>query len=73
MGRASNRKKTRRQGTGVSRADLESQRALERLAWAAEKLGGMFEARKEHLAAVSRYWWHGAEPEAAEVPNWAEG
>src|SRR5271169_7169806 len=72
MGKASNQKKKRRQGTGVSRADLESQRALEQLARAAQKLGGIFEARTEHLAAVSRYWWRGAEPEAAEVPDWAE-
>ena len=49
----------------MSRADLEGQRALEQLARAAKKLGGMFEARKEHLAAVSRSWWRGAEPEAA--------
>ncbi|MGH3284307.1 MAG: hypothetical protein ACRDPD_06425, partial [Streptosporangiaceae bacterium] len=40
---------------------------------AAQELGGMFEARREHLAAVSRSWRRGAEPEAAEVPNWAEG
>jgi hypothetical protein len=73
MGKASNRKKKRRQGTGVSRADLESQRALQQLARAAQKLGGMFEARKEHLAAVSRSWWRGTEPEAAEVPKWVEG
>jgi hypothetical protein len=73
MGKASNQKKKRRQGTGVSRADLESQRALEQLALAARKLGGIFEARREHLAAVSRSWWRGAEPEAAEMPNWAEG
>ena len=73
MGKASNQKKKRRQGTGVSRADLESQRALEQLARAAQKLSGIFEARREHLAAVSRYWWRGAEPEAAEVPDWAEG
>ena len=73
MGKASNRKKKRRQGIGVSRADLESQRALKQLARAAQKLGGMFEARREHLAAVSRSWWRGAKPEAAEVPNWAEG
>jgi hypothetical protein len=72
MGKASNRKKKRRQGTGVSRAHLESQRALEQIAWAAQELGGMFEARREHLAAVSRLWWRGAEPEAAEVPSWAE-
>ena len=62
MGKASNQKKKRRQGTGVSRADLESQRALEQLARAAQKLGGIFEARREHLAAVSRSWWRGAEP-----------
>ena len=73
MGKASNRKKKRRQGTGTSRADLEGQRALEQLARAAQKLGGIFEARREHLAAVSRSWRRGAEPEAAEVPNWAEG
>ena len=54
MGKASNRKNKRRQGTGVSRADLERQRALEELARAAQQLGGMFEARREHLAAVSR-------------------
>src|SRR6266581_6758528 len=64
MGKASNQKKKRRQGTGVSRADLESQRALKQLARAAQKLGGMFEARREHLAAVSRSWRRGAEPEA---------
>jgi hypothetical protein len=69
MGKASNQKKKRRQGIGASRADLEGQRALKQLARAAQKLGGIFEARKEHLAAVSRSWWHGAEPEAAEVPN----
>src|SRR6266567_2220077 len=74
MGKASNqKKKKRRQGTGVSRADLESQRALKQLARAAQKLGGMFEARREHLAAVSRSWRRGAEPEAAEMPDWAEG
>jgi hypothetical protein len=73
MGKASNQKKKRRQGTGVSRADLESQRALKQLAGAAQKLGGMFEARREHLAAVSRSWRRGAEPEAAEMPDWAEG
>ena len=73
MGKASNQKKKRRHGTGVSRADLESQRAMEQLARAAQKLGGIFEERREHLAAVSRYWWRGAEPEAAEVPNWPEG
>src|ERR1019366_8293563 len=73
MGKASNQKKKRRQGTGASRADLEGQRAWEQLARAAHELNSMFEARKEHLAAVSRSWWRGAEPEAAEVPNWAEG
>src|SRR5216683_2787759 len=73
MGKASNQKKKRRQGTGVSRADLESQRALKQLARAAQKLGGMFEARRKHLAAVSRSWRRGAEPEAAEMPDWAEG
>jgi hypothetical protein len=73
MGKASNQGKKRRQGTGASRADLEGQRALEQLARGAQKLGGMFEARREHLAAVSRSWWRGAEPEAAEVPSWAEG
>lgn len=73
MGKASNRKKKRRQGTGTSRADFENRRALEQMAWAAKELGGIFEARKEHLAAVSRSWWCGAEPEAAEVPDYAEG
>src|SRR5260370_8479953 len=62
MGKASNQKKKRRQGTGVSRADLESQRALKQLARAAQKLGGMFEARRGHLAAVSRSWGGGARP-----------
>src|SRR6266700_3302591 len=73
MGKASNQKKKRRQGTGASRTDLEGQRALEQLARAAQKLSNMFETRKEHLAAVSRSWWRGAEPEAAEVPDWTEG
>src|ERR1019366_1442435 len=45
----------------------------EQLARAAHELNSMFEVRKEHLAAVSRSWWRGAEPEAAEVPDWAEG
>jgi hypothetical protein len=35
MGKASNQKKKRRQGTGASRADLEGQRAWEQLARAA--------------------------------------
>jgi hypothetical protein len=73
MGKASSQKKKRRQGTGATRADLEGQRALEQLARAAQKLNSTFEARKEHLAAVSRSWWRGPEPEAAEVPSWAEG
>ena len=73
MGKASNQKKKRRQGTGASRADPERQRAWEQLALAAQKLNSMFQARKEHLAAVSRSWWRGAEPEAAEVPDWTEG
>jgi len=73
MGKASNQKKKRRQGIGASRADLEGQRSLGQLAQGAQKLNSMFEARKEHLAAVSRSWWRGAEPEAAEVPNWTEG
>jgi hypothetical protein len=73
MGKASSQKKKRRQGIGASRADLEGQRAWEQLALAAQRLNSMFEVRKEHLAAVSRSWWRGAEPEAAEVPNWAEG
>src|SRR5712691_1176768 len=73
MGKASNQKKKRRQGIGASRTDLEGQRALEQLARAAQKLNNIFEMRKEHLAAVSRSWWRGAEPEAAEVPNWTEG
>ena len=73
MGKASNQKKKRRQGIGTPRADLEGQRALERLSRAAKSLSGMFEARQDHLAAVRRLWWRGVEPEAAEVPNWAEG
>ena len=73
MGKASNQKKKRRHGVGASRADLEGQRALEQLARAAKSLSSMFEARREHLSAVSRFWRRGAEPEAAEVPNWAEG
>jgi len=73
MGKASNQKKRRREGNGASRADLESQRVMEQLARAAQKFGNMFEARKEHLAAVSRSWWRGAEPEAAQVPKWAGG
>ena len=68
MGKASNQKKKRRQGTGVSRTDLESQRALEQLARAAQKLGGKFEARREHLAAVSRSWRRGAEASSAPTP-----
>lgn len=72
MGKASNRKKKRRQGTGTSRADLEHQRALKQLARAAQEFSDMFRARREHLAAVSRSWWRGAEPEAAEVPKWPE-
>src|ERR1019366_8464337 len=73
MGAASNQKKKRRQGTGASRADLEGQRAWEQLARAAHALNSMFEVRKEHLAEVRRSWWRGPEPEAAEVPDWAEG
>ncbi|HET7016894.1 MAG TPA: hypothetical protein VFI65_23425 [Streptosporangiaceae bacterium] len=73
MGRASNQKKRRRQGIGVPRADIESQRALEQLAWAARELSGIFEARSEHREAVRSSWWRGAEPEAAEVPSWPEG
>lgn len=33
----------------------------------------MFTARREHLAAVSSFWWGGVEPETAELPRWAEG
>ena len=73
MGRASNRKKKRRQGSGVSRADLEGQLALQQLARAAQKLGDTLEARRQHLAVVARSWCGGAEPEAAEVPTWGEG
>jgi len=73
MGRASNRKKQRRQGTGVSRAGTKSQPALQQLAQAAHELGAILEARKQHLAVVSRAWWRGGEPAAAEVPTWAEG
>ncbi|HYO17386.1 MAG TPA: hypothetical protein VES02_01805 [Dermatophilaceae bacterium] len=73
MGRASNRKKQRRQGTGVSRVDPESRLALQQLAQAAHELGAILEARKRHLALVSRSWWGGVEPEAAQVPTWAEG
>jgi hypothetical protein len=54
MGKASNRKKQRRQGTGASRADLDRQRALEQLARAAQSLSNMFEARREHLAVLGR-------------------
>lgn len=32
----------------------------------------MFEARRERLAAASRSWRRGGEPDAAEVPKWAE-
>lgn len=73
MGKASNRKKQRRQGAGVSRADLDRQRALEQLSRVAQDLSIMFKAKGERLAAASRFWWRGAEPEAAEVPSWAEG
>src|SRR5260370_28759421 len=73
MGKASNQKKKRRQGTGVSRADLESQRALKQLARAAQKLGGMFEARREHLAAVSPSRRPGAQAGAPESPALAQG
>src|SRR5260370_17652364 len=73
MGKASREKKEGGGGSGGSGAELESQRGLKQLARAAQELGGMFEARREHLAAVSRSWRRGAEPEAAEMPDWAEG
>lgn len=44
MGNASNQKKKRRQGVGVSRADLETQRFLEQLARAAQDFKDTFEA-----------------------------
>lgn len=72
MGKASNQKKRRRQGIGPSRADLETQRAMEQFVRTARKLPGVFEARREHRAAVSRIWWRGAEPEVAEVPSWPQ-
>ncbi|HEY5393952.1 MAG TPA: hypothetical protein VIL16_01000 [Trebonia sp.] len=73
MGKASNQKKQRRQGIGTSRADLEGRRALAQVARASKSLNDIFKARHEHLAAVSRLWRRGAEPEAAQVPNWADG
>jgi hypothetical protein len=57
---------------GVSRADLDSQRALQQLARAAYEFGATLEARKQHLALVSRSWWGGGESAAAQVPTWAE-
>jgi hypothetical protein len=73
MGKASNQKKKRRQGIGPSRAELLSQRNLEQLARAARDISTMFAKRREHRAAVGRIWWRGGEPEAADIPTWAEG
>lgn len=57
----------------MSRVDPEGQPALQQLARAAHELGAILEGRKQHLAVVGRAWWRGGEPEAAEVPTWAEG
>jgi hypothetical protein len=87
VGRASNRKKARRQaernprragqqgfrraGQGF-RADAGEQYAMLQLANGLEKLIGQTEERREQRAAASRAWRGGEEPVPAEAPEWPE-
>jgi hypothetical protein len=87
MGRASNRKKARRQAERsswraghsareamqASRADAEEQQAMRQLAAGLEKLAGQANEHREQRAAASRAWRGREEPVPAGAPEWPKG
>jgi hypothetical protein len=79
VGRASNRKKARRQATQRSRRggqsfppDAATQEAMLQLATGLKALTQEITEHNERLAAARRAWC-GGEPVPAEVPQWPEG
>ena len=85
MGRASNRKKARRQevlrqaahrtrpASQGSRAEAAPQQAVLPLAAARDALDQVFGAPGEQQTPEFRAWCRGAKPVRAEGPRWAEG
>ncbi|MGH3172031.1 MAG: hypothetical protein ACRDN0_40025 [Trebonia sp.] len=72
MGKASKRKSQRRQGTGLSRADFEKQRAYEALPPGIQAMAARFEAKNELENQARKAWCGGAEPHSATFPRWRE-
>jgi hypothetical protein len=80
VGRASNRKKARRQAGRNSRqprqsskAEVAAQQTMLQLAAGLQALSHEMETRREQQAEACRVWCGGLKPVPAEVPRWAEG
>jgi hypothetical protein len=80
VGRASNRKKARRQGGHSSRqakldarANVAAQEAMLQLVAGLQALSQEVDRRREQRAAACRVWCGGREPVPAESPRWPAG
>jgi hypothetical protein len=80
VGRASNRKKARRQAghsprqaRRSSRAEAATQQAIRQLVAGLQALGQEAAERKEREAWACRVWCGGREPVPADLPRWPEG
>jgi hypothetical protein len=71
VGKASKRKNQRRQGTGLSRADFERQRAFAALHAGAGQIARMLEGEREREAQAAKMWCGGVTPKRATLPSWA--
>jgi hypothetical protein len=79
VGRASRRKKIRRQtahgsrqSAQVSRADVETQQALLQLIAGLQAMSDEFRSRKEQYESACRVWCDGGEPVPPSEPEWPE-
>jgi hypothetical protein len=72
LGRASNRKKAQRQAGKRSQPDAATQQAMHQLLAGLQTLVEETKGRQEREAAARWIWSGGAEPIAAETPQWPE-
>ncbi len=73
MGRASNRKRVRRQAGYSSRPWAPTQQAILQLAGGLQALSQEMETRRERRTASHQKWCAGSEPVPAEATRWPEG
>jgi hypothetical protein len=72
MGRASNRKKQRRQAESRAKADVAEPQAMQQALARLQLLGDTLRAKEERLETAGRMWCGGKDPVPADTVHWPE-